>query len=49
MKEHKEGTYVIGNTWVKETEINGIGSYIELSIHKAMDIVHLQNADLLTA
>ena len=48
MKKCKEGTYVIGNTWVKGIEKNRVWSYIELSIYKTMDSVHLQNADLLT-
>ena len=48
MKECKEGTYVIEKTWVKEIEKDGIWSYIELSTHNTMNIVHLQNVHLLT-
>ena len=43
MKEHKEGIYVIGNTWAKGTENDRIWSYIECITHKTLNILHLQN------
>jgi len=48
MKEHKEGVYIIWNMWMRKSEKNEIWPHSKLDVHKIMNMVHLQNAGLLT-